>query len=198
MCTERSAVYERELVDAPASPSQQADVGVEQRRPLRAPQQLVAEVVDARVGQDDARGRPRRRPRGSGRAPAGARHGAARTSIDRSSAAVAADARLEADREALELRRPADLLDVGARRRARATPSARCRWCAGTRSSAARAASPACRAAWSRSCGSSSAQHGHRLRPAVGRARAVMSAENGVWPPSCVATSWPLTQTRAA
>ena len=119
-------------------------------------------------------------------ARAGARRGAASPRSRRSSTAIAADARLEADREALDVRRPADLLDVGAARPARATPSARCRSCADTRSSAARAASPACRAAWSRSCGSSSAQHRHRLLRPTRSSSAVMSAENGVWPPSCV------------
>ena len=51
--------------------------------------------------------------------------------------------------------------DAGdARRRAppRARPSARCRSCAGTRCCGARAASPACRAAWQGPCGSSSAR----------------------------------------
>ena len=48
-----------------------------------------------------------------------------------------------------------------------------------------------------RSCGSSIAITVTVCRP-DGSSIAVMSAENGVWPPSCVAASWPLTQTRAA
>ena len=41
-----------ELVDHGVA-GEQAHRRVEQRRPLRAPQQLVAEVVDARIGEDD-------------------------------------------------------------------------------------------------------------------------------------------------
>ena len=79
-------------------------------------------------------------------------------------------------------------------RPAPATRSARCRSCADTRSSAARAASPACRAAWSGRAGRPRRGTVTGLRP-EGASRAVMSAENGVYPPSWLAASEPLTQT---
>jgi hypothetical protein len=47
-----------------------------------------------------------------------------------------------------------------------------------------------------RSAGSSSTNTVTTCLPSAFMA-VVMSAENGVWPPSCSATSWPLTQTLA-
>ena len=113
MLTERSAVYEVNS-SSTLSPRMRRTRRIEQRGPLRAPQQLVAEVVDAGVGQHDvavdlvvdhlvavAREQPL----------AMAEADLHRQVVHR----VAAHAHLEADLEAFDPRRPAHLVDVGPR-----------------------------------------------------------------------------------
>ena len=111
--------------------------------------------------------------------------------------AVAGDAGLETERIALDVRSPADLVDVGpgdALDRDRLPDAGRARI---PDRRAAPSASPACRGV---------RQVVRELVDATitvsfcrpeGSSNAVMSAENGVWPPSWVVARWPLTQTRA-
>ena len=123
-------------------------MAVDQGGLVRAPQQLVAVIVDARVGERDApvhfaRTRPYSCRRRAAFSPT-----RSLTCSRRSSSRSPIEPRSKRDLPALHTRRPAQIAEPGCAARAPARPSARCRWCADTRSNAARAASPACRAAW--------------------------------------------------
>ena len=113
MSTERSAVYDCEPHRSLRRRVDKRTFGIEQRRTLRPPQQLVAEIVDARIGQHDHRDRLRRRRPDSDRWQALARRDTERTSQPRDRRQGSPMTRASnCERLALEMRRPAKLLDI--------------------------------------------------------------------------------------
>ena len=154
---------------------------LDQVRRVRAPQQLVAGIVDAGIGQrdaamdfatDDVVG-------------VGGERGLAAAQLDRRGAVPAGAGPPARPRTPISQRARFGVNAMRPMRVAgtfRARPSARYQSCVDTRSNAARAASPACHAAWRD-------RAGHLLRaPRFRKSRrqeSVTSKLKGVYPPSC-------------